>query len=193
MTQFPASNDEKWLYIVSEIVISCDELFWFTENVSQNIIWSILVTFHCLVWNWFENVYHIKPCRIQRWNMETKGFFSIWKHQKCFCYLFPLHLNTYVLEIFQFSRCGTVFIHQNLTSIEGKTLSKTTACFNPLTAKLFNLNFHPLEAVSRSRDPQLQVGENYSDLTKWRSSLFKSCRLMSHFIFNMFKMWYLMC
>ena len=64
---------------------------------------------------------------------------------------------------------------------------------NPLTAKLFNLNFHPLEVVSRWRDPQLQMSENYSDLTKWRSTLFKSCWLMSHFIFKMFKMWYLMC
>ena len=36
---------------------------------------------------------------------------------------------------------------------------------NPLTAKLFNLNFHPPEVVSRWRDPQLQVSENYSDLT----------------------------
>ena len=25
------------------------------------------------------------------------------------------------------------------------------------------------------------------------STLFKSCRLMSHFFFNIFKMWYLMC
>ena len=31
---------------------------------------------------------------------------------------------------------------------------------NPLTAKLFNLNFNPLEVVSRWRDPQLQVSEN---------------------------------
>ena len=46
---------------------------------------------------------------------------------------------------------------------------------NPLIAKLFNLNFHPLEVVSRWRDPQLQVSENYSDLTKWRSTIFKSC------------------
>ena len=61
------------------------------------------------------------------------------------------------------------------------------------TAKLFNLNFHPLEVVSRWRDPQLQVSENYSDLTKWRSTVFKSCWLMSHFFFNIFKMWYLMC
>ena len=64
---------------------------------------------------------------------------------------------------------------------------------NPLTAKLFNLNFHPLEVVSRWRDPQLQVSENYLDLTKWRSSVFKYCWLMWHFIFNMFKRWYLMC
>ena len=46
--------------------------------------------------------------------------------------------------------------------------------FNLLTAKLFNLNFHPLEVVSRRRDPQLRVGEKYSDLPKWRSTLFKS-------------------
>ena len=64
---------------------------------------------------------------------------------------------------------------------------------NPLTAKLFNLNFHPLEVVSRWRDPQLQVSENYADLIKWRSTVFKYCWLMSHFIFNMFKRWYLMC
>ena len=37
---------------------------------------------------------------------------------------------------------------------------------NHLTAKLFHWNFHPLEVVSRWRDPQLQVGESYSDLTK---------------------------
>ena len=65
--------------------------------------------------------------------------------------------------------------------------------FNPFTAKLFNLNFLPLEVVSRWRDPQLQVSENYSDLTKWRSTVFKYCGFMSHFIFNMFKRWYLTC
>ena len=64
---------------------------------------------------------------------------------------------------------------------------------NPLTAKLFNFNFHPLEIVSRWRDPQLEVSENYSELTKWRSTVFKYCWLMSYFIFNMFKRWYLMC
>ena len=49
---------------------------------------------------------------------------------------------------------------------------------NPLTAKLFNFNFHPLEVVSRWRDPQLQVskkiiqiwqngGELFSNLAGW--------------------------
>ena len=63
---------------------------------------------------------------------------------------------------------------------------------NPLTAKLFNLNFHPLEIVSRWRDPQLQVSENYSDLTRWRSTVFKYCWLVPYIIFNMSKRWYLM-
>ena len=61
---------------------------------------------------------------------------------------------------------------------------------NPLAAKLFNWNFHPLEVVSRWRDSQLQVSENYSDLTKWRLTNFKSCWLMSRFIFDRFKSWY---
>ena len=54
---------------------------------------------------------------------------------------------------------------------------------NPFTAKLFNLNFHPHKVVSRWRDLQLQVSENYSDLAKWRSTVFKYCWSMSHFIF----------
>ena len=33
--------------------------------------------------------------------------------------------------------------------------------FNLYPAKLNNLNFHPLEIVSRYRNPQLQVAENY--------------------------------
>ena len=32
---------------------------------------------------------------------------------------------------------------------------------NPYPAKLNYLNFQPLEAASRYRDPQLQVAENY--------------------------------
>ena len=37
---------------------------------------------------------------------------------------------------------------------------KILICINPLTAKLFNWNFYPLEVASRWRDPQLQVSEN---------------------------------
>ena len=35
-----------------------------------------------------------------------------------------------------------------------------TMLINPLPTKLSNFSFHPLEVVSRYRDPQLQVGEN---------------------------------
>ena len=48
------------------------------------------------------------------------------------------------------------------------------ALFPNLPYKLLNWNFHPLEAVSRWRDSQLQVGENYSDLAKWKSTIHKS-------------------
>ena len=71
--------------------------------------------------------------------------------------------------------------------------TSTRKFLNPSTVKLFNWNFHPLEVVSRWRDSQLQVSENYSDLTKRRSTNFKSCWLLSLFIFNMVKSWYVLC
>ena len=39
--------------------------------------------------------------------------------------------------------------------------------FNPSPTKLINLNFQALEVVSRYRDPQPQVLENYSYLLNW--------------------------
>ena len=56
-------------------------------------------------------------------------------------------------------------------TLVSKVYKKHNQRFNPLTAKLFNLNFHPPEVVSRWRDPQLQVSENYSDLQN-RGQLF---------------------
>ena len=88
--------------------------------------------------------------------------------------------------------CPVPMMYLNATLPNSHATKSTLLCFNPLTANLFNPNFHPLEVVSRWRDPQLQVSKNYSDLTKWRSTVFKSCWLMSHFIFSMFKRWYLM-
>ena len=66
---------------------------------------------------------------------------------------------------------------------------------NPLAATLFNWNFHPLEFVSRWRDPQLQVSENYSDFTKKEVTYFQILLIDLIFIdliFNMFKRWYVM-
>ena len=55
--------------------------------------------------------------------------------------------------------------------------------FNPKSTELFNLNFQPLEVVSRYRDPQLQVtknslnrpnlGQNVSDYRGFEIHFFK--------------------
>ena len=47
-----------------------------------------------------------------------------------------------------------------------------------------NLNSHPLEVVSRYRDTQLQVGENYSYLFNLRPNICESRCLNTHFIPN---------
>ena len=56
--------------------------------------------------------------------------------------VFPLHLNTYVVAL----------QHIYIFSVQNNMK-------NPYPAKLIYLNFHPLDVVSRYRDPQLQVGE----------------------------------
>ena len=55
---------------------------------------------------------------------------------------------------------------------------------NPLPARLSYLNFNPLEVVHRYRDPQLQVGENYSYLFDLRSNICQSWNLSIQFILN---------
>ena len=45
---------------------------------------------------------------------------------------------------------------------------------NPWSATLQNLNFHPLEFVTRYRDPQIQVGENYTHLFYLKPQICKS-------------------
>ena len=43
--------------------------------------------------------------------------------------------------------------------------------FNIYPVKSSHLNFHPLEVVSRWREPQLQAGENYSYLFNLRPKI----------------------
>ena len=106
-------------------------------------------------------------------------------------------LQSYVSEIKSWMACNKLKFNDDKSEflvmcapwsrdeIRVETLTVGTSLVNPLPAKLFNLNFHPLEVVSRWRDPQLQVSENYSDLTKWRSTVFKYCWLMSQFLHPM--------
>ena len=133
-------------------------------------------------------------CRAEIPNGRDSG----WRQQKCFPS--PLSPKPEGMKIEEISNpIKLTFIHHpHLLNIGLFYLNITNMCkvsskwYFPLAAKLFNSNFHSLEVVSRWRDPQLQVSENYSDLTKLRSSVFKYCWMMSHFIFNMFKRWYLM-
>ena len=52
---------------------------------------------------------------------------------------------------------------------------------NSPPAKHSYINFHPLEVVSRYRDPQLQVGENVFNLI---ANIYNSSWLNSHIIHN---------
>ena len=61
-------------------------------------------------------------------------------------------------------------------------ISKFCQFVNPYPAKLFYLNFQRLEVVSRYRDPQPQVVENYSYLFNLRANIKKCRRLNSHSI-----------
>ena len=86
-----------------------------------------------------------------------------------------------------FQRCkGWNMSGDIVARLQPSNIAKLTA-INPLTSKLFNCNFHPLEVVSRWRYSQLQVGENDSDFTEWSSTILKSCSLMSRLIFKMLK------
>ena len=51
---------------------------------------------------------------------------------------------------------------------------------NPCPAKLMYFNFHPLEVVSRYRDPQLQVAENYLYICLLWAHIFANRDVQTH-------------
>ena len=55
-----------------------------------------------------------------------------------------------------------------------QSADQSNECVNPYPAKLIYLIFHPLENVSRYRDPQLQSAEKYSYLFNFRPNICKS-------------------
>ena len=52
------------------------------------------------------------------------------------------------------------------------------------SAKIINLNFHPLEVVCHYRDPHLPVSDTYSDLFNLRQSICESRCSNAHFVPN---------
>ena len=53
---------------------------------------------------------------------------------------------------------------------------------NACITKLNNVNFYPFEVVSCYRDPQFQVGDNYSFSFNLRPNIFKSCFFLRYFL-----------
>ena len=70
----------------------------------------------------------------------------------------------------------------NLSLQDKRTFVFSFDDHEPKVIRLSYLNFHPLEAVARYRDPQLQVGENYSYLFNFSSNIYRSWCLSTHFI-----------
>ena len=163
-------------------LVVCSYINYMMYVLCQNTViircWHhvVLMSVHRLFWTLNIEIYLNKP--------TDQRVMFILKHHKCLVFEYLCYGSRVNINILLFP-CGD----QLYTSKVGPHTERV----NPLTAKLFNLILHPLGVVSRWRDPQLQVSENYSDLAIWRSTVFKYCWLMSHFIFNMFKRWYLMC
>ena len=63
-------------------------------------------------------------------------------------------------------------------------MDSTFQGINPYPAELIYLNFQPIEVVSRYRDPQPKVVENYLYFFNLRPYIYKSWYLNSHFIPN---------
>ena len=120
------------------IVLQLSMTFWIKYITQNNVIYS------CKIWIYIFFMWH---------RLKNARVFSVTLgHTFCGKMCYNLYVRTTIKLNFRY-----------------KFLFLSVMCngiFNPLTAKLLNLNFHPLEVVSRWRDPQLQVSENYSDLTK---------------------------
>ena len=75
----------------------------------------------------------------------------------------------------------------------GKNYLELWKVWTPLTAKL--INFHPLYGLTLWRVHNLHVSSEWK-LFRYDKPVFndfKFCWLVSRFVFNMFKFWYLMC
>ena len=76
-------------------------------------------------------------------------------------------------------------INDHLTRVQLRLLREVSHyIINPFPAELNNLNFHPLEVVARYRDPQLQVGGNYSCSVNLRPIICKYRCLNTNLIIN---------
>ena len=77
---------------------------------------------------------------------------------------------------------GGQTLYVNVITDFSQPTSKHDKLPYPYPAKLIYLNFQPLEVVSRYRDTQPQVVENYSYLFNLRPNICNSYCLNPHFV-----------
>ena len=77
----------------------------------------------------------------------------------------------------------TLYVVVALSCLVRLLLATRSVMIYPLTAKLFNLNFHSFEVVSRWRDPQLQMSEKISAFIQlFCSKVAVDMRINAHFV-----------
>ena len=180
----PSSTlDQHWINIRWASRVCCEFMCGCQNvNISPSIyIFNTRLTCFKETWMPSHRVMYVQRLVSQVLITSSIAVFSFSSNFRNICIInilktIPVYRYTYL-------SCGSRSRQTNSIQMGKKINSSdnvTSYSFNPLTARLLNLNFHPLEVVSRWRDPQLQVSENYSYLTKF-------CWLMSRFICNMFE------
>ena len=166
------------------LVTSCESYIWRSGSTGIELILKPFLFQLC----WFTS-YCWFTCQkflnrlTQCWMVFCIIFqFEIisWVLVRCFWFIWiPMiwvydHLKSfyYYSAGIDFSRQNDIYRHQVLT----------TKVYAALLANLSYSNFHSLEVVSRYRDPQLQVRENYSHLFDLRPNICKSWCLNTHFV-----------
>ena len=136
----------------------------------------------------FSNDYYYLKKKLNSFNMKCtlqwcqRIFFLNKHHKKCGgCVCFSANLGGDMATSWPELSCEYQYKLFDLAEQISKKL-----LHNACITKLNNVNFYPFEVVSCYRDPQFQVGDNYSFCFNLRPNIFKSCFFFK--IFSLFQM-----
>ena len=103
---------------------------------------------------------------LQFQSFNNRKYFDLWKRT------FPIlnYLINWVSTANYFTKCSDFFGFENIKEVCRYYI--LSIILNSGYSE-FNWSFRSLEVVSRWRDPQLQVSENYSYLIRWKLTIFQ--------------------